>query len=254
MITSRALFAGGADSVGNFYALGGVSSFNGNMPVFSAAAEILRPGTSAWSGLTSASAPFVAAQAALGPNGLFYVPGGLAPGPTGTTQIYDPVGNAWSTGPSLKVSTAYCGAAASNTGTIYVFGGTNTLSTPIASSLSSEQLTAPDAGWALTVNPMPTPRCEVGTAVDQAGRVYAIGGNNCVYSGTVIQYDNIEILDPASGWLASPRPALLNGVQGPACTAAHDGRIFCFGGYNGAATTHYVQVYNPQTQGVLSSP
>jgi N-acetylneuraminic acid mutarotase len=233
--------------------MGGVSSFNGTMAVLTASAEILRPGAAAWSGLTPAPASFVSAQAARGANGLFYIPGGLAPGPTGATQIYDPVGNAWSTGPSLKVSTSYCGAASDDAGVIYVFGGTNTLNSPIASNLSSEQLTAPDAGWALTVNPMPTPRCEVGSAVDQAGRIYAIGGNNCVYNGTFQFYNNIEIFDPGSGWLPAPRPALLNGIQGPACTCAYDGRIFCFGGYNGAATTRYVQVYNPRTQSAVST-
>ncbi len=255
LLSPRAAFATARDSTGALYALGGLTSFSGNVGVATGSGEVLRVGATSWVAVSPAASAFSSTHAALGPDGLFYLPGGLMPGPASTTLTYDPGGDTWGAGPSLRVSTAACGTVAGADGTLYSLGGTNTLSTPVSASVSAEALARPDGGWALVAG-MTTPRCDFGTAVDSTGLIYTFGGNDCAYSGgSFMQYGNIEVFSPDAGLWLHPTPALqlLNATQGPACATADDGRLFCFGGYNGLANISSVQVFNPHTQNVVSS-
>jgi hypothetical protein len=133
-------------------ALGGriyVANFTGT----SANMAWFDPLTGAWTaGSSVSSLPSCGFTRAAAVNGLIYIPRNEGPGGT-TTWIYDPVSDAWSTGPSQQLNIACQGVAAVD-GTLYAIGGlTSSASCGPADTLRGATCIKSET-WALT----PTPR------------------------------------------------------------------------------------------------
>ncbi|HUB05572.1 MAG TPA: hypothetical protein VMB50_01150, partial [Myxococcales bacterium] len=248
MLNYRAYFPAAVDAAGNLYAFTG--RITGDYLIDNS--EVWAPGESGWV-TVSAVSPYYFADtgAAVGPGGVFYMPGGVysVQSPASITSTFDPVQQVWGTAPALLVAKAFHGVAAAPDGTIFAMGGTADYATPLeddAGQGETEALVPGAAAWAPRFG-MPTPRCELGAATDRAGLVYAIGGNDCVVgagSGYRL-YGAVEAFDSDGGYWLTGLPQLPTAVDSPGCATGADGRIYVIGGWNGFAAVNDVQVYEP---------
>jgi hypothetical protein len=206
--------------------------------------SFLGVGSSAWVvGAEMASEGAIDATDAAVVGGVFYMPGGFN---LTNTQTFTPEGaggaGIWGIGPSLPGMGAYdVGVSAGLDGTVYAIGGTPDLTTALA---GVETLAPGAPSWGQAAN-LITPRCSFGAATDSAGRIYAIGGDNCAYLGTGYTiYSVTEVFNPDAGvWFDGgtlPKRATQLG-----CATGSDGRIYVIGGWSGAADLGTVQVFDP---------
>jgi N-acetylneuraminic acid mutarotase len=126
MSQARAYFPVVADSHGIIYAIGGGNASCQNL----ASVEAYDPATNMWTTKAPMPAAVYNQSAALGPDGRIYnfsgQVGGGCTSPSANLFIYDPVGNAWTSGTNVPVA-VNGSAAASGAGVnalLYVFGGT----------------------------------------------------------------------------------------------------------------------------------
>jgi len=160
--------------------------------------------------------------AVLGPAKRVYVVGGYNNAAISTVQVYDPVAERWSYGPSLPRPTALMGVVATPDGHIYALGGG---STQVA--IFGPQR-APVVSWDTTLAHAPEPLSRPAVALGRDGRIYAFGG----YDTTVLA--TTYIYDPATNrWTrgASMRVAR----EGGRAVTLPDGRIAVLGGGIGCA-------------------
>jgi len=121
------------------------------------------------------------AGAVLGPNNHIYLLGTvLSP----VVRIYDVATGQWSASTSpMPTARSYYGTAVGPDGRFYTIGGdigiwTNIVEayTPGSDSWSCSTNDGASGCTSSTITPMPTPRFDLGSAVDRNGRIYAIGG------------------------------------------------------------------------------
>ncbi len=216
--------------------------------------QFLTVASGAWAQTPSAPTGFTDNPPATGPSGVVYVPGGCDVvsgfcGYSGTTQVlkFTPSGSAgggtWGFGPALPFAVDFAGVTAGLDGTLYTIGGSPDDTNPIG---DVQTLDPSASAWSLIAN-LPTPRCTLSAATDNAGLIYAIAGDNCLEAANYTLYDNTEIYDPDAGtWTeGSPIP---NEITMAGATLGPDGRIYVIGGYNGISDQNSVQVYDPATQ------
>ncbi len=252
LLTAVMYMGAAADSTGIF-AMGGYSctttttctNGTGTTENFG---QFLNTSTGVWTKTSNAPVEVSDNDPAVGPGGIFFMPGGFN-GTATLTQLlrFTPsgvgAGGTWTnTGPALAVGTDYLGDTAGLDGTVYAIGGTSTYSSPLA---DVQTLKSGATSWSLAAN-LPTPRCEVAAATDAAGLIYAIGGDDCGYCDTctLTIYGTNEIFNPTLGsW--SEGPTLPNSVTFSGSTVGPEGRIYVIGGWDGSSDQAYVQVYDP---------
>ncbi|MHB8419182.1 MAG: hypothetical protein ACYDCL_13990 [Myxococcales bacterium] len=206
--------------------------------------QFLDVGTGAWSQTSAAGVTFSDTYPAIGPGGVFFIPGGVGTASPTETLRFTPTGvgagGSWSnSGPALPLAAWDMGVTAGLDGTVYSINGTNTNTAPLTEVLA---LPPGATSWKAVANDA-TPRCDLAAATDRLGRVYAIGGDNCPNNPAYTQYGSTEIFDPTAGsWsTASPLPnpiAYITAAVGP------EGRIYVIGGLD-FQDESYVQVYDP---------
>jgi hypothetical protein len=207
--------------------------------------QFLTISTGVWTKTSNAPVEFSDNVPAVGPGGVFFMPGGFGGSLTQTLRFTPSgvgAGGTWTnTGPGLIVGADYLADTAGTDGTIYAIGGTSTYMSALA---DVQTLKSGAASWALVAN-LPTPRCDLAAATDSTGLIYAIGGDDCAFEGgTYTLYDTNEIFNPTLGtW--SEGPALPNTITSPGYTVGPEGRIYVLGGWDGSTDQAYVQVYDP---------
>jgi N-acetylneuraminic acid mutarotase len=152
--------------------------------------QIYDPETDTWEQGTTLLSERTQLGVAKDANGFIYALGGQTwPSTTGalnTNEVYDPYSETWSTRTPLIDRRNEFGAAFGADGNIYVIGGgqdyTNNASPFFGTTMVYDPLSD---SWGLDAN-MPTPRKEL-AAVSVGNSVYAIGGCNGTYLGTVEQ-------------------------------------------------------------------
>jgi hypothetical protein len=249
-LPTAAQYMGAASTASGIFVMGGGDA---NYDAYDTG-QFLDISTGIWSKTSAAPMPFMDNTPAVGPGGTFFMPGGcdITSGvcnPAGTSQVlkFTPTGTGaggtWALGPSLPFATDLLGDTAGLNGTIYAISGAPDDTTPI----SNLQILVPGAtAWSQGPDIL-TPRCDFSAATDNAGLIYAIGGDNCPETINYTVYANTEIFSPDAGtWVEGP--AIPTGVTTAGCTLGPDGRIYVIGGTDGFSDQTTVQVYNPVTQ------
>jgi Big-like domain-containing protein/PGAP1-like protein/Kelch motif protein/glucodextranase-like protein/BACON domain-containing protein len=160
-------------------------------------------------------------------------------------MIYDDLSDNWTTGTSPSM--AHRGpAVASVGGSMLLISGVDANVNATATVESYDPATN---RWALRA-PIPTPRAWSACAVLN-GLVYVIGGRSLSNSGPDI-LNTLEIYDPAlDKWTTgTPMPTRRSSVA----AAVLGGRIYVFGGFDGANFIATVEEYNPVTAGWRTLP
>jgi hypothetical protein len=209
--------------------------------------QFLDVSTGVWTKTSNAPVEFSDTDPAVGPGGVFFMPGGFGGSLTQTLRFTPSdvgAGGTWTnTGPVLIVGTDDLAATAGLDGTIYALGGTSSYSAPIADDVQT--LKSGATSWTLAAS-LPTPRCDLGGATDNTGLIYAIGGDNCCFEGTCSYdlFDTNEVFSPTlATW--SEGPTLPNTIALSGTTVGPEGRIYVIGGWDGSSDQAYVQVYDP---------
>jgi hypothetical protein len=271
MPTGRSLLAAAAGSDGRIYAIGGEDQLGNPLGTV----EAYDPKSATWTcsigDITCAGAqtlvpmptPRWGIATAVGLDGRIYVMGGSSdiltnclnmPTPcVGRTavEVYDPVGNAWSTVASLPTPRYFFGATSGPDGRIYAIGGANQ-----GRILSSMDVYDPAANaWTTTKLPgtvTPVSRLAVATGVD--GQVYALGGTtNCGASSGCTGVNQVAVYNPSAGsWTVNSPfvPPLPTNRWGLMAALGSDGRIYAIGGANSCSgstctATGAVEAYTP---------
>jgi N-acetylneuraminic acid mutarotase len=210
--------------------------------------ETLNPigGTPGWTSLTP---PPVGREGGTGVivGDRIYVTHGNGPpsGDDSTVFIYDRPGDVWYQGANGEIPRAelagVCANGADGFGNVYAIGGRPGLT-------ANERYDPPTNTWA-TVASMPTGRGGLcATWVPTQNKVYAIGGRGAdgptPHTGTPLavneQYD--PVLD--SWATVAPMPIPMSDVYSCAFHPG-TGRIYVVGGWDGAAVSNAVQIYDP---------
>ena len=250
-LTRATEFLGAIGTASGIFAMGGSDS---NYDAFSDGLY-LGVDAGAWVATPAASAAFMDNVPALGPGGVFFLPGGcdIVSGVcniAGTSQVLKftssgaGAGGSWAVGPSLPFEADELGDTGGLDGTIYAISGSPDDATPIP----NLQILSPGAAAWVQGPSVPTPRCDMVAITDKAGLIYAIGGDNCpATNGSYTIAGNTEIYSPDAGtWTEGP--PLPTAVTNPGCTLGQEGRIYVIGGLDGFSDQNTVQVFNPVTQ------
>jgi Bacterial Ig-like domain (group 2)/Putative Ig domain/Galactose oxidase, central domain/Kelch motif len=159
---------------------GGETGVGGNTI---ASAELYDPVANTWSSAGSLANSRVNHTATLLRNGRVIITGGSASsttcGCTATSEIYDPVANAWSVGPSMSVPRENHIAVLLTDGTVLVAGGDYSYATDSNGWIwASAEIYNPVAGtWSITGS-MSTPRASAAATPLSNGAVLVAGGES----------------------------------------------------------------------------
>lgn len=249
MPTAREELGVAAAPNGKLYAIGGRSAA---CPASTCSTvEEYDPVSNTWRGAAHGLTPMPTPRHGLGlvagPNGKLYAIGGAGPACPGgaqcsTVEEYDPAGNIWTVKTSMPTPRVTLGVAAAPNGRLYAIGGFRNGGGGCPSGLDCalvEEYNPATNQWRGLVDGlalMPTNRSILGVATAPNGRVYAIGGFN-----SVGVHSEVEEYDPsANSWSVKPSLAPLPNPpavpRNAAASAVAGGRVFVFGGANGAGT------------------
>lgn len=228
-------------SDGLIYAIGGTADMYGSQYATNTA-ERFNEVTGTWEWIESMQQKRLSPGAITDSVGRIWVVGGNPPGPEyhDTVEVYDPMSGSWSTHPArLNTARSGHGIAITKDDVIYVFGG---LFSPPEVYLSSVEKFDPSTGTWEFVASMNEARGQPGYAMDEQGRIYAIGGGR---SGigvlkTVERYDPLE-----DEW---EYVADLPEIRGSMATFVCCGEIWAVGG--GKNVPYYTDtsyIYSPET-------
>ncbi|WP_405691673.1 kelch repeat-containing protein [Streptomyces sp. NBC_00057] len=157
---------------------------------------------------------------------------GTTPG-SNKAYVYDPIAQAWSALPNMKVARLRAQAAAYG-GKIYVFGGYDAYNT-----VAKTEIYDPVSRTWSTGADMPKPYAAAAVTV-LGGKIYNIGGCN---QGGGCYHTDVQVYDPASGsWSsATPYPEPI-GYLG--CGAIAN-KLYCAGGSTQTSATKHAYSYDP---------
>lgn len=169
--------------------------------------------------------------------GKIYVSHGMRAGigDSKVLTIYDIASDTWSTGASASVARAELVGAAAG-GKHYAIGGRPAQNTVEIYDPATDTWSSGPA--------MPTARRGLGAATID-GKIYVVGGSTgpSPHSGTAL--DATEVLDTT---LATPAwvslAAMPTAMMGVYATVAFGGKVYVFGGYDGANVSGAVQIYD----------
>ena len=151
---------------------------------------------------------------------LYMVGGKTASSHLTTLRIYDPVDDAWSTGPNLPGPGVENPSVTAAQGRLYVFGGSTG---PFSGAVNNAAAFNPTTSQWTTLTPMPTAR---GGATAQAvgGLIYVAGGLGT--NGASL--DTVEVYNPLTNlWSTAPS---MNSRRDNSGSAVLDGSLYVFGG------------------------
>ena len=148
-----------------------------------ASTELYDPAVNTWSSAGNLATSRVFHTAALLPNGKVIVAGGSSSssigGPLASSEIYDPVANAWSVGPSMITARENHIATVLTDGTVLVAGGFSIASPVVA---SAEIYDSVANTWSATGS-MSTARASADATLLANGAVLVEGGYTAVFCG-----------------------------------------------------------------------
>jgi len=228
-------------SDGLIYAIGGTADMYGSLYATNTA-ERFNESTQEWEWIAPMAEKRLAPGAVTDSFGRIWIIGGhdVRWEPYDTIEIYDPVSESWSIHPSrLNTGRTGHGIAITKDDVIYVFGG---VFSPPEVYLSSVEKYDPSVGEWEFVCPMNEARWGVGCAVDEQGRIYAIGGGREGIGAlkTVERYDPLR-----DQW---EYVADLPEIRGSMATFVCCGEIWAVGG--GKNVPYYTDtsyIYSPAT-------
>ena len=180
--------------------------------------------------------------AAVGQDGLIYVMGGEPSGglsALATLEIYDPVRDAWSTGPSLPTARTNLAAATGNDGHIYAIGGIDATGTNIYATVEAYDPVA--QVWSTTAS-LSAGRFDLSAVTGPDGAIYALGG-----SCFATPCPSAEALSAGdAGW--GTVPPLPSVVSRAGASIGADGQLYLIGGQSGLQLSALVQTFDTTTQ------
>ncbi|MFC1483776.1 M6 family metalloprotease domain-containing protein [Candidatus Neomarinimicrobiota bacterium] len=188
------------------------------------------PSTNTW---TTVSSPLSGnvweGGATLGSDGLIYLMGGEDR--AGSVQIYNPVGDSWTTGASMPTARQQLGVIAGPGGFIYAIGGRSADDNYLQGVV--EVFDPRTNSWSVAT-PMPTPRNQFAVCLGPDDRIYTIGGKDNYGNNEGPFFDVVEIYDPYTDtWeTGPPLPVPLGEME----ATVLDGKLYVVGGTNGYFT------------------
>lgn len=151
---------------------------------------------------------------------LYMVAGKTSAGHISSLYIYDPVADAWTTGPDLPGAAVENPAVLGHNGKLYVFGGSTQ---PFSGAVTNAAVYNPATRSWTTLAPMNTGRGGA-TAKVMNGKIYVAGG----LASNGASLDSVEIYDPASNsWTAGVPMQTRRDNPG---AAVFDNKLYIFGG------------------------
>lgn len=182
--------------------------------------------------------------------GKIYVIGGAVTFGTGlnVVEIYDPVTDAWTTGPSLPVGNHDFGAGVYKDTWVYVCGGGNWSAPPIATVYVLNTVTNTWATATAMPTAMGTPGCGViGNKIVMATGYVGSAGSNIVQVGTISPTDPTSITWTTGA--AMPGGVIYRGNSG-VC----NGQLYVCGGNLASGISNAANKYDPATNSWTALP
>lgn len=214
---------------GKIYAIGGEDTVTGALYN---TVEAYDPVTDTWTTKTAMPTRRQGLAAAVGLDGRIYAIGGVT-GPVpagpftsvGTTEVYDPATDTWTTAAAMPTPRHGLAAALGSDGRIYAIGGFGGTSTPCPGvACGTVEAYDPATNTWIARASMPTSRTFLAAVAATDGKVYAIGG----YDGGS-DLSTVEAYDPGSNTWTSMTP-----MPTPRCELAAafgvNGKIYAIGG------------------------
>jgi N-acetylneuraminic acid mutarotase len=148
---------------------------------------------------------------------IFVMGGRSGGGASSSLMVFDPLANTWTPLTSMPTASFSGGAATALNGVVYYFGGSDS-SWVSGTQISAIQKYDPteDTWSTSTITSLSPARSGFGTAIDEMGRIFAVGG----YDGsagvptvtmivpTDLVYDKVEIVSPTEGSIVSGQVAI----------------------------------------------
>ena len=195
--------------------------------------DIFDSATGTWSAGQALPTPRAIAAVVVGASGLIYVIGGQAVGnPTNVVEAYVAKSDRWTTKAGLPAARAAAVAVADKAGVIHVFGGYDATKSQYSNVYFYDE---PNDQWKSDVG-MPDARGNFAGALAGDDNIYIVGG-----SGNSV----LRFTPSPAAW--SPAPAAPTGRYSLAAASGIDGRVYVFGGTNGAGPVATVEVYDPSS-------
>jgi N-acetylneuraminic acid mutarotase len=188
-----------------------------------------------WQGVLSPMPKGLGWGATVAYNSRIYVFGGLSNTETensvtlGTTQIYDPATDSWTSGAAMPTA-RYLATAVEVGGKIYVMGGRTIDSLGSGGPVDKNEVYNPATDSWSTVRAMPTPN-RGHMAAAWGTKIYVFGGNTGSYVRTVSIYDTA-----GDSWSSGAQMAAAR-AYGAAVAVPGKTRIYLIGGASNATST-----------------
>ncbi len=189
-------------------------------------------GTAAWTAVANIPVPTWEAGAA-SYGGKIYVAGGASSSGFSQMQIYDIATNTWSAGAALPVGTFQHKLVSAGNGTLYLLGGSTSVTTYSA---NIYKYTISTNTWSGVVATLPDARNQFGATMANDGKIYLVAGKKAYLNGTAPFYNTTWIFNPANNSIA-------NGTALPASLGENtlvslNSRIYSMGGTSGTALSY----------------
>jgi N-acetylneuraminic acid mutarotase len=222
---------------GLIYAMGGVDYGYGTSHATNTV-ERFNETTQVWTYVSSMTSKRHVGAAATDSLGHIWMVGGITDASVtlNSAEWYDPASNTWTLSTAqLNTGRAGLGLAITQGNLLYAIGGLNIYPTALS---SVEKYDPASQTWAYVHN-MGTARFHPGIALDSAGRIYAIGGeNNGCLSSVERYYPALDCWE----YVAS-----LPMAMGNAGVFTLGEEIYAVGGWSGGGYTNQCYIYSPDT-------
>ncbi|MCX6650748.1 MAG: hypothetical protein NT131_03710 [Methanomassiliicoccales archaeon] len=228
--------AGGCAAIGldgKVYVFGGKNASIAN--IYMPQVQIYDPSTNTWSLGASMPEAVTIADAVAMPNGLIYVMGGNNGSDPilikDIMQVYDPVANSWTFGPSMPTEIYSGSAVAINDNTIMYLGGGNSDSSVSYNTIMFYNIR--DGYWYTSSWTLPEKMAATDAVIGPDGQIYLIGGGrgNSAWSTNSYTSYNGYCFNPFKGETISV-PDMTQDRKYHSVGFDEEGNIFVIGGYS----------------------